>query len=155
MPDEWFEIPSDEAMKNNLVAAIGVSVCNRLMDQHRFEEADALMAHILSIESGMIGLHRNLVICDRLYYELIHENRPEVVEAFYTKEQQKFMKAMRTFPSVIRTEYAYARLVEKDQGKAGKAMEAFEKVAKTYPYPNDMNSERELIQIAEAFSSAI
>ena len=147
MPDEWFQMPSDEAMKNNLVAAIGVSVCNRLMDQHRFEEADAQMAHILSIESGMIGLHRNLVICDRLYYELIHENRPNVVASFYTKEQQKFMKAMRTFPSVIRTEYAYALLVEKDQGKAAKAMEAFDKVAKTYPYPNDINSERELIHI--------
>ncbi len=154
MPDEWFEIPSDEAMKNNLVAAIGVSVGNRLMDQHRFEEADALMAHILKIESGMIGLHRNLVICDRIYYELIHENRPEVIASFYTKEQQKFMKAMRTFPSVIRTEYAYALLVEKDQGKAAKSMEAFEKVAKTYPYPNDINSERELIQIADEKASA-
>ena len=154
MPDEWFQMPSDEAMKNNLVAAIGVIVCNRLMDQHRFEEADAQMAHILSIESGMIGLHRNLVICDRIYHELIHENRPDVVASFYTKEQQKFMKAMRTFPSVIRTEYAYALLIEKDQGKATKAMEAFEKVAKTYPYPNDINSERELIQIAEEKASA-
>ena len=154
MPDEWFQMPSDEAVKNNLVAAIGVSVCNRLMDQHCFEEADSQMAHILSIESGMIGLHRNLVICDRMYHELIHENRPEVVASFYTKEQQKFMKAMRTFPSVIRTEYAYALLVEQDQGKAGKAMEAFEKVAKTYPYPNDINSERELIQIAQEKASA-
>lgn len=153
MPDEWFQMPSDEAMKNNLVAAIGVSVCNRLMDQHCFEEADSQMAHILSIESGMIGLHRNLVICDRMYHELIHENRPEVVASFYTKEQQKFMKAMRTFPSVIRTEYAYALLVEKDQGKAAKAMEAFDKVAKTYPYPNDINSERELIQFAEEKAS--
>ena len=154
MPDEWFQMPSDEAMKNNLVAAIGVSVCNRLMDQHCFEEADSQMAHILSIESGMIGLHRNLVICDRMYHELIHENRFEVVASFYTKEQQKFMKAMRTFPSVIRTEYAYALLVEKDQGKAAKAMEAFDKVAKTYPYPNDINSERELIQFAEEKASA-
>ena len=153
MPDEWFEMPSDEAMKNNLVAAVGVSVCNRLMDQHRFDEADALTAHILEIERGMIGLHRNLVICDRLYYELIHENRPEVVEVFYTKEQQKFMKSMRTFPSVIRTEYAYAIMVEKDREKAAKAMDAFEKVAKTYPYPNDINSERELIQIVDEKAS--
>ena len=148
MPDEWFQMPSDEAMKNNLVAATGVSVCNRLMDQHRFEEADALMAHILNIDSGMIGLHRDLIICDRMYCELIHENRPEVVVSFYSKEQQKFMKAMRTFPSVIRTEYAYALLVEKDPKKAAKAMKAFERVAKTYPYPNDINSERELIHIA-------
>ena len=149
MPDEWFQMPSDEAMKSNMVAAIGVSICNRLMDQHRFEEADALMAHILDIESGMIGLHRNLVICDRMYHELIHENRPEVLEGFYTKEQQKFMKAMRAFPSVIRTEYAYAVLVEMNQNKAAKAMEAFEKVAKSYPYPNDINSEWELIHIVD------
>lgn len=153
MPDEWFQMPDDEAMKNNLVAAIGVSVCNRLMDQHRFEEADALMAHMLEIESGMIGIHRNLVICDRIYHELIHENRPDVIATFYTKEQQKFMKSMRTFPSVIRTEYAYAVLAEKDQGKAAKALEAFEKVAKTYPYPNDINSERELIQIVNEKAS--
>jgi len=154
MPDEWFQMPEDEAMKNNLVAAIGVTVCNRLMDQHRFEEADALMAHILEIESGMIGIHRNLVICDRLYHELIHDNRPEVLASFYTKEQQKFMRSMQTFPSVIRTEYAYAVLVEKDQGKAAKAMEAFEKVAKTFPYPNDINAERELIQIVDEKASA-
>ena len=154
MPDEWFEMPSDEAMKNNLVATIGVSVCNRLMDQNRFEEADQLMAHILEIESGMIGIHRNLVVCDRMYFEMIHQNRKDVLNHFYSKEQKKFMKAMRTFPSVIRTEYAYAVLVEKDQAKAAKAMEAFERVAKTYPYPNDINSERELIQIADDRASA-
>ena len=149
MPDEWFEMPSDEAMKINLVAAIGVSVCNRLMDQHRFEEADKLMEHILEIETGMIGIHRNLVICDRMYCEMIHENRQDLLEQFYTKEQKKFMKAMRAFPSVIRTEYAYAVLVDKDLKKAGKLLAAFERVAKTYPYPNDINSERELIGIVD------
>ena len=154
MPDEWFRMPSDEAMKVNLVAAIGVSVCNRLMDQHRFEEADERMAHILDIESGMIGLHRNLIICDRMYCEMIHQNRQDVLAQFCTKEQKKFMKAMGSFPSVIRTEYAYAVLVDQDQKKAAKFMDAFERVAKTYPYPNDINSERELIQIVDEKVSA-
>ena len=153
MPDEWFEMPSDESMKNNLVAAVGVYACNRLMDQHRFQEADDLMAHILNIESGMVGIHRNLVICDRMYLEMIHQNRLEVVERFHTREQKQFMKAMRTFPSVIRTEYAYAVLIEKDQTKASKVMAAFEKVAKTYPYPSDINSERELMELVDAKAS--
>ena len=61
---------------------------------------------------------------------------------------------MRTFPVGDPDGICLWRLVEKDQGKAGKAMEAFEKVAKTYPYPNDMNSERELIQIAQEKASA-
>lgn len=154
MPEEWFEVPSDEAMKNNMVAAIGVFACNRLMDQHRFNEAEELMQHFLGIETGMIGVHRNLIICDLIYLELIGENRSDVLGELNTAEQKKFMKAMKTFPSVIRTEYAYARLAEKDNEKAAKAMEAFEKIAKTYPYPNDINSERELIQIADDKVSA-
>lgn len=67
---------------------------------------------ILSIESGIIGLHRNPVICDRMYHELIHQIRHDAAASFYTKEQQKFMKAMHTFPLMIRTEYAYALLAE-------------------------------------------
>lgn len=57
------------------------------------------------------------------------------------------MKAMHTFPLVIRTEYAYALLAEQDLSKAAREMEVFEKVAETYPYPNNINSERELIEI--------
>ena len=71
MPDEWFAAPSDEAMQNSMVAAQGVFATNRLMDEQRFEEADQLIVHLLGIESGIIGLHRNLMICDRLYCELI------------------------------------------------------------------------------------
>ena len=149
MSDEWFEVPSDEAMKNSMVATIGVYAANRLMDQHRFDEAETLMNHLLDIESGIVALHRNLIICDLVYLELIGQNRSDRLETLYSKELKKFIKTMKTFPSVIRTEYAYALLVEKDQGKAAKAMEAFEKVAKTYPYPNDINSERELIQIVD------
>ena len=154
MPDEWFEVPSDEAMKNSMVATIGVYAANRLMDQHRFDEAETLMNHLLDIESGIVALHRNLIICDLVYLELIGQNRSDRLETLYSKELKKFIKTMKTFPSVIRTEYAYALLVEKDQGKAAKAMEVFEKVAKTYPYPNDINSERELIQTAEEKASA-
>ena len=51
MPEEWFSVPSDEDMKNSMVAARGVFACNRLMDEKRFEDADKLMEHLLSIKS--------------------------------------------------------------------------------------------------------
>ena len=57
--------------------------------------------------------------------------------------------AMKTFPSVIRLEYAYRLLVEHDPESAAKSMAAFEKVAATYPYPNDINTERELMEIVD------
>lgn len=109
MPDEWFTVPADEAMRNSMVAAQGVFATNRLMDQQRFEEADQLIAHLLEIDSGIVGLHRSLMICDRMYCELIRDNRKETVDGMLTKEQTKFMKAMKKFPSVIRTEYVLGR----------------------------------------------
>lgn len=149
MPDEWFQIPSDEAMKNSMIVVIGVFACNRLMDAQRFEEADQLMEHMLEIDSGMVDLHRNLMICDRMYCELIGTNRREVLEEMFTKEQKKFMKQMKNFPSVLRTEYVYALIGEKDTAKADKFKEQFEKCAKSYPYENEVQSERELMEIAE------
>ena len=153
MPEEWFEVPSDDAMKNSMVATIGVYAASRLMDQHRFEEAGKLIDHLLEIETGMVALHRNLLICDQIYLELIGQNRSDRLEALYTKELKKFMKAMKTFPSVIRLEYAYRLLAEHDSESAAKSMAAFERVAATYPYPNDINTERELMEIAAKISS--
>ena len=138
-----------------MVAVMGVFACNRLMDAERFEEADELMAHMLGIDSGMVGLHRNLLICDRMYIELIKENRREVLDGMLDKEQEKFMKSMKNFPSVLRTKYVYTLLCEKDDAKAEKAKAQFEKCAKTYPYQSDVQSERELMEIAETLYRSV
>ena len=148
MPEEWFTVPSDEAMKNSMVVVMGIFACNRLMDKQDFREADKLMEHIMRIESGMVGLHRSLMVCDRIYIELITENRKDVIEGMLTKEQKKFMKQMKKFPSVLRTEYAIALLHDRDAENAEKIKLLFEKSAKSYPYQNDVESERELMEIA-------
>ena len=150
MPAEWFIVPTDEAMKNSMVAVRGVLACSRLMDEEKFEEADKLMAHLLEIDSGIVGLHRNLMVCDRIYVELIGENRSEVIEGMMTIEQKKFMKAMKRFPSVLRAQYALALLFEKNADKAAMIKNEFEKVAKTYPYAQDIEFERDLMKIAES-----
>lgn len=149
MPEEWFAVPSDEAMKNSMVAGLGVFSCNRLIDAHQFEEADRLMEHLLAIDSSIAGLHRNLLICDRIYCELIGENSRDVVDQMLTKEQKKVMKAMKNNPSVLRTGYSYVLLAQGNAADAEKIMERFEACAKTYPYPVDVQAERELIRIAE------
>lgn len=149
MPEEWFTLPADEDMGNSMVAPLGVFACNRLMDAHRFEEADALMERYLDMESGIVGLHKNLLVCDRMYCELIGENRPEKLDEMWTKEQKKFMKSMKRFPSVLRTQYVYALLAEKDPAKAEQIKARFETCAKTYPYPSDIQGEREFMTIAE------
>ena len=154
MPAEWFSLPTDEAMKNSMAATRGVFACNRLMDEGRFLEADAMIAHLLEIESGIVGLHRNLLVCDRLFVELIGENRPDVIRNMMTKEQTKFMKSMKRFPSVLRTQYVLALLSENDPAKAEMIRNEFEKASKTYPYPHEIDGERELMRLAESRMNA-
>ena len=137
MPKAWFQVPSDQAMKNTMTAAVGVFACNRLMDEHRFDEADRLMDHLLEIDSGIAGLHRNLLICDRIYVELIGSCRKEILDGMLTKEQKAFMKSMKNFPSVIRTQYAWTLLCEGPKIRPERFLVQFEKCAKTYPYPNE------------------
>ena len=155
MPSDWFTVPSDEAMKNSLTAVMGTFACNRLMDEGNYEEADALMAHLLEIESGMVGLHRSLLICDRVYLELTAANRPQVLAKMLDNQQKKFMKQMKSFPSVLRTEYTYALLGEKDFAKAEKIKAQFEKQMKTYPYQTDAQGERALMERAEKMSESV
>lgn len=154
MPEKWFEVPSDDAMKNAMVAPIGVYAASRLMDQHRFDEAEILINHLLEIESGIVGLHWNLMICDLIYLELIGQNRCDRVEALYTKELKKFIKSMGTFPSVLRMQYAWYLLRADDPDAAARISSTFERIAAAYPYPNDIITERELIRIADERISA-
>ena len=149
MPDDWFQVPSNEAMKNSMVATIGVYAASRLMDQHKFDEAEALISHILEIETGIVAIHRNLLLCDLIYLELIGQNRSDRLDELYSKALKKFIKTMKAFPSIIRMEYAYYLLAAGDPDMAARMKVSFEKVAATYPYPNDINTERELIQIAD------
>ena len=148
MPEEWFTIPDEEGMKNGITSSLGAFACSRLMDQGKFAEADALMERLLSQDNGIPGVLRKTLVCDRIYVELIGENRPEVLASLRTKDQVKFMKSMKKFPSVLRTEYAYALLAEKDPEKAQQVMEMFDKTARTFPNPNDIEIERGLMETA-------
>ena len=150
MPEEWFERPDEAGMQNSLIAVLAVFRCNRLMDEHRFQTAREEMAKLISGPNALMGIYQNLLTCDLMFCELLFENRPERLERMLTKGQKKFMKNMKQFPAVLRTQYAYALLAEQDQSKAEKIEKQFRKVGKSYPYPVEWAGERELMDLAKA-----
>ena len=152
MPEAWFSVPPAEEMGNSMSAALGVFACSRMMDQHLFREADAFIDKLLELDS-LAGLHRNLLICDKVYCTLIGEEWDDILHTMQDEQQKKFMKTMKKFPPVLRTEYSYALLFEDDLAKAERIMAEFERVARTYPYPCDIDSERELIEIANQIAA--
>ncbi|HBN85256.1 MAG TPA: hypothetical protein DDZ89_15595 [Clostridiales bacterium] len=55
------------------------------------------------------------------------------------------MKYMKSFPSILRTQYAIALLSENDSTKAESYKDEFERIAKTYPHKGDVEADRELM----------
>lgn len=151
LPNEWFVVEKNDNLKNSIIATIAVYECNKLMDEHDFKKANKKMTTLLKQETAIVGVHQNLMICDRIYCELI-EGNINAANKLYNNEQKKFMESMKTYPSVIRTNYVIALLFEKNQEKANKLLKDFRKRSKSYPYPSDIRSERELISIATTIS---
>lgn len=147
MPEEWFALPSEEQMQNSMIASLAVFAANRLVDEKRFEEADELMAKIIDEDNATIMFYKRMLTCDRIYIELIGERRSEVIENMLDTNQKYFMKAMKKFPSVIRTQYAYELLLKRDAETANIQMEQFESISKRYPHQSEIEAERELIDI--------
>ena len=97
----------------------------------------------------MVGIQKMLLKVDQVFCEIVGERREEILEQMKDKELVNFMKSMKNYPSVIRTQYAYALLIEKDEQKAQKLKTQFEKVMKKHPYQGEVESEWELINYCE------
>ncbi|MBQ8434831.1 MAG: hypothetical protein IJX24_02310 [Oscillospiraceae bacterium] len=148
MPEEWFEYPQPEQLSNSMVAAVAVFCCNRMMDAHDFKNANTAMTELIESDSALIEIHRQLLVCDKIYCELLKGNNDEAVYLM-NKKQIKLMKAMKDFPSVMRTEYAYLLLCKKDTASAQKIKSRFEKRIASYPYSGEAQTEQELMEIAD------
>lgn len=147
MSEEWFEYPSYDEMNNSMIATIAVLSCNRMMDNHDFENANKTMTELLVSDASMIEIHRKLLLCDRIYCELISGNNEEATKLM-DKKQKQFMKSMKSFPAVMRTEYTYALLCENNSLKAEKIKKVFDKRLASYPYAGEAQMEQEFVNIA-------
>ena len=149
MPGEWFVIPDGASLENSMVAVISVFACNRLMDEGKYDEAEEAIRSLCAAKTGMVGGHRSLLICDRLTCLLLRGDTA-AAEQCLTKQLLSFMKAMKNNPTILRCQYAVARLLKQDDGEAQAVMKRFELCAKTHPFVSDIESEREIIAAIDA-----
>ncbi len=152
MPEEWFAAPTYSA--NPLIAAIDVYRCNRLMETNLPAAAQAL-AELLEKGQGLLPLYRMLLTCDAAVCELVLSAPGPMVQSLQEKSNQQLMKGMRRHPSILRTEYALARLVQHDETAANKLLTAFEKAAAQHPYPQEIDGERTLLRLIDEAAAQV
>ncbi len=154
MPSEWFSAPPEEEMNNPLVCTTAVFAANRHMDALELAAAEALIRSLLARSKGLIPLYRSLLTLDGACCELIAGRPGAMTAALKEKSVQQVMKGMKTFPSVLRTQYIAALLAEKNADKAAAALAEFDRCAPRHPNPQEIEAERELMALAREAAHA-
>lgn len=154
MPEEWFALPPQEQMDNPLICTVAVFSANRRMDELKLSAAEREIGALLARKKGLIPLYRALLTLDGACCELIAGHPGVMTAALKEKSVQQVMQSMKTYPSVLRTKYIVALLEERNEEKAAAALKEFDCCAPRHPNPQEIESERELISLAQEASHA-
>ncbi len=149
MPDTWFTLLPDQNAASPLSASIEVFACNRSLDKLDLEETKTGINSLLKSSKGLLGLHRSYLMSDLIFCHLVTDRDRAEIDRLSTKDIKKYLRATLGSPATLRTIYAYDLLYKGDEAAAAKRLKQFEKVAKRHPYPCEIESERELLELIE------
>lgn len=145
MDESHFDLAQSDVEGNPLIDQIKFFWFQRLIDGKRFEEAREYGRKLMHGKDS-IPIFKLMVGVELLYLELIGPCDVGVVNALYSKAIQKWMKAVKGYPSTHRVKYAYAVRFAHDEKMASKAAEDFAKTIKTYPMAGEIETEKELLE---------
>lgn len=147
MDESLFPVLTKEEASSSMSASALSYRASRLLDEGRIEEAKKIIEEAVSspfLPQVLVTLEK----VDLLYIYLITGVDRRRITEFKDRKLINAMKGMRSFLTVMRTEYAYALLFEGDEKKAGVIAKAFEERASSYPYKGDWEGEKELMDRA-------
>ncbi len=147
MPTQWFNIPEDIDMKNNMHLSLFLLRGGWYMDQLKFEEANDLLLGISSYSQYLIGLYQNERLCELIFLEMVlHPDKARELNIF-TKEISTYIKQTNRYMiGKKRLLYATALVIENDKVLADKIYEEAQRMKNSYPLLGEAESELELIE---------
>ncbi len=148
MDVELFDLAQSDIEANPLVDQMKLFWLQRLMDEKRFDEADAFGKELEAGKTS-IELFKNMIGVELLYLELIGPCRETEVNRRYNKTMKKWLKLVKGYPSTHRVNYAYAVRFAKDEKMASKAAAGFVKACKGYPMQGEIETEKMLFAEVE------
>lgn len=146
-PKEWFDW-SYEVGDGALATSLGIQRLSWLIVTKQFQEAYELGEYIDKNVTSLAITSQMVVKLERFFSMIMIDKDVEEIKDEY-KKQQKSFQALRQIPSTQRALYAYHKLIDNDIDEAEKAKDKFDKLAKKYPYPAEIEVERELIQLID------
>ena len=147
-PTEWFDWVETNNLNDPITVTVATLQYAYLLDKGDLTEARACAQFLLD-NAKMIDLHREELLCELLFFELINECRPEEIERIYTKDLQAYIRATATYAARQRLLYAYHRLFTKDAVAAIQHLILFCKACETSASLGEIPGEQELIAVID------
>ena len=145
MDEGLFDLAEADAAGNHLIDQMKFFWMQRLIDEKRFDEAKACGRKLVH-RKDCLQLLRLMAGVELLYLELIGDCDAATVGALYSKDIQKWLKAVKSYPSTHRVRYAYATHFAHDEKMAAQAAADFEKACRIYPMLGEIETEKELFE---------
>jgi hypothetical protein len=150
MPDEWFELPTEEELAAKPLVYGDIVACNysRLMDEGRFKEARQL-AELVYKYRCTPETHaeiKNPVRGDYLFCVIMDDCNPEVIAAVCGDDLIEYLKSKSGFLVHTRILYAYELLVNKNTTEAAERFAEFEKLVNICPVRTIAEGERRIAE---------
>ena len=147
MPEEWFFVPEKEELSNCLASAVAVYTVNRAMDTSDFQKALEIGQYLLQ-NAVLADVHKTALSLEMFFCQMVTSPCPENLSRLESPELKKYIRSTLSYPSTIRFLYAHALLMEKDEEASKKYLVSFNAASRVYPYPSEIEGERELMEYA-------
>lgn len=117
---------------------------SKLLDEHDFVQARAVLEKIKSGDYPILGFQKDLLQIEEKYLDLLDHCHSD----FTDKKMLAYLKKNQNSLTVIRYGYAKA-LAANDMTQAKELEKRFAAVAALHPYQGEIQSEKELMEIAK------
>lgn len=121
-----------------------VNYCDKLMDEHKFDKVIDEINDVID-NKYLLTIYKALLLNNLKYCYIVLDK--DLKDIKIDNQCNDILKKMKEYPSVLRTDYAYALLIEKDSDKANRLLKKFNRLEKTYPYIGEYISEKELVDV--------
>lgn len=119
IPAEWFDADKVDDYKDLLRLASRMNYQARLIDEDRFVDAQLSVEDLVEHFSELPMLAQQELAGEYVFTELLTKGRKEVIEKYWTKQQEQYIKTSAKYSSgKQRILFAYALYVEKNNDEA-------------------------------------
>lgn len=148
MPSEWFTMPSDDKLNNSIVSTIAYLACLRELELGNYYSVHKLIRELLQKATNMLGLYKFFLEIEIIYLDVIHQWASKEYVFAKLEELKKPLTSFKNGITTSRVLYAVNLIYKNNLAEASKNLQAFEKAVKKYPYKQEVEKERKLIELA-------